>query len=72
MATLQAQAATRAEEEARHTAAAAKNETEEPRRSWALRAADVAAIDAIEQREWAQKWDREASALEASLRAPLE
>ena len=72
MATLQAQAATRAEEEARHTAAAAQSETQEPRRSWALRAADVAAIDALEQRQWAEKWDAEASALEAALEAPLE
>jgi hypothetical protein len=65
MATLQAAVASRAEHEAAETREAAQLETEEPRRSWALRAAQVAAIDAKEQRQWAEKLDAEATALEA-------
>ncbi len=66
LARLQDACASRAEEEAERTAECAKLETQEPRRSWALRAASVAAMDAAEQRQWAVKLDAEATALEAA------
>jgi hypothetical protein len=51
----QERVATRSEVEARDARKHAEMESAEPRRTWALRAADVAALDALEQRAWADE-----------------